>query len=173
MIETMALKISGFSYLSIIYHYHKNEKKSMTCCVAHPESCDCSTFLQYHFNPTLCDFLGSFTVFKEVHVLFSEFLLTLIFICICIWFFFCMVFIKGIVTSILQVSIWKYRYFKGTISDPIIPNFTCLWTPRLFCIFREKFTVINYLCNHIHGNNIILEIQTILCCWELIVARDN
>ena len=41
-------------------------------------------------------------------------------------------------------------------------------TPRFFSIFRENFTVINYLYYNSHGNSIFLETKTILCCWELI-----
>ena len=42
-----------------------------------------------------------------------------------------------------------------------------------FCIFRQNFTVINYLYNSSLGNSIFLERETILSCWELIFASEN
>ena len=45
--------------------------------------------------------------------------------------------------------------------------------PQFFvCIFRENFTVLNYLYNDSHGNGIFLGRETILCCWEFIIANN-
>ena len=63
---------------------------------------------------------------------------------------------------------------KGTISDPKFQ--TSLFFsehPDFFCIFRENYTVLNYIYNNSLGNNIFLEKETIICCWELIIAGDN
>ena len=46
--------------------------------------------------------------------------------------------------------------------------------PQLFlCIFSKNFTVITYLYNNSSGNSILLERETILYCWELIITGDN
>ena len=65
-------------------------------------------------------------------------------------------------------------YLKALIGDPKFQKFTFFQSPRFFCIVRENFTVINYLWyNSSHGNSIFLEIETILCCFELIFTVKN
>ena len=42
-----------------------------------------------------------------------------------------------------------------------------------FFFLRENSTVIPYIHSNSRGNSIFVEIETFLCCWELIIAGDN
>ena len=76
---------------------------------------------------------------------------------------------------ILRVTLkWYFSDFfsvKGTISDR--PFQTSLFSkpPDIFA-YSER-TPLYYLCNDSLRNGIFLGRETILCCWELIIAGDN
>ena len=51
--------------------------------------------------------------------------------------------------------------------------FSFLFFSFLFFFFFQSFTLSYLYNNNTIGNSIFLEIETILCCWELIIAGDN
>ena len=63
--------------------------------------------------------------------------------------------------------------FKRTINNRTFQSSFFFKPPDFFFILRENSTLINYLYNNSLGNNIFLERETILCCWELKIAGDN
>ena len=75
---------------------------------------------------------------------------------------------------------WSYEFFRETEIRFWLPfwNETFFWSFFLltdfFFIFRNKFTMINYMyMNNSLGNSIFLERQTVLYCWELFIAGGN